>query len=303
LKIKKLIIICGPTGIGKTKLSIKLAKHLNCEIISADSRQFYKEMLIGTCPPNKNQLLEIKHHFIHNISVQNDYSAGLYQKDVLKIINKLFEKYNVIIAVGGSGMYIDAICNKLDDIPASCKKTRSKIISIFEKKGIEWLRNEIKKIDQSFYKKVDLNNHQRMIRALEVYEISGKPISSFHNEKNLNNDYQILKFGLRTDRDALYSQINKRVDLMIDQGLIEEAKKLYDYRNLNALDTVGYKELFNYIEGAISRKDAINLIKRNSRRYAKRQITWFKKFNDIHWIEKTDDAKMLEIILQSLQSL
>ena len=260
-------------------------------------------MLIGTCPPNQNQLLEVKHHFIHNISIQNDYSAGLYQKDVLKTINKLFEKYNVIVAVGGSGMYIDAICNKLDDIPASCKKTRSKIISKFEKKGIEWLRNEIKKIDQSFYKKVDLNNHQRMIRALEVYEISGKPISSFHNEKNLKNDYQILKFGLRTERDVLYSQINKRVDLMVKQGLIEEAKKLYDFKNLNALDTVGYKELFNYIQGIISKKDAINLIKRNSRRFAKRQITWFKKFNDIHWIEKTDDVKMLEIILQSLQSL
>ena len=260
-------------------------------------------MLIGTCPPNKRQLLEVKHHFIHNISVQNDYSAGLYQKDVLKIINKLFEKYNVIIAVGGSGMYIDAICNKLDDIPASCKKTRSKIISIFEKKGIEWLRNEIKKIDQSFYKKVDLNNHQRMIRALEVYEISGKPISSFYNEKNLENDYQILKFGLRTERHILYNQINKRVDLMIDQGLIDEAKKLYDYRNLNALDTVGYKELFNYIEGVISKEEAINLIKRNTRRYAKRQMTWFKKLDDINWIEKADDAKMLEIILQSLRSL
>ena len=303
MRIKKLIIICGPTGIGKTKLSIKLAKYLNCEIISADSRQFYKELLIGTCPPNKNQLLEVKHHFIHNISIQNNYSAGLYQKDVLKIINKIFEKYNVIIAVGGSGMYIDAICNKLNDIPASCKKTRSKIISIFEEKGIQWLRNQVKKYDKNFYDKVDKNNHQRMIRALEVYEISGKPISSFHNEKNLKNDYQILKFGLRTERHILYSQINKRVDLMVNQGLIDEAKKLYEYRNLNALDTVGYKELFNYIEGVISKEEAINLIKRNTRRYAKRQMTWFKKLNDVHWIEKADDTKMLEIILQSLRSL
>ena len=212
MRIKKLIIICGPTGIGKTKLSIKLAKYLNCEIISADSRQFYKELLIGTCPPNKNQLLEVKHHFIHNISIQNNYSAGLYQKDVLKIINKIFKKYNVIIAVGGSGMYIDAICNKLDDVPASCKKTRSKIISIFKEKGIQWLRNQVKKYDKNFYDKVDKNNHQRMIRALEVYEISGKPISSFYNEKNLENDYQILKFGLRTERHILYNQINKRVD-------------------------------------------------------------------------------------------
>ena len=303
MRIKKLIIICGPTGIGKTKLSIKLAKYLNCEIISADSRQFYKELLIGTCPPNKNQLLEVKHHFIHNISIQNNYSAGLYQKDVLKIINKIFKKYNVIIAVGGSGMYIDAICNKLDDVPASCKKTRSKIISIFKEKGIQWLRNQVKKYDKNFYDKVDNNNHQRMIRALEVYEISGKPISSFYNEKNLENDYQILKFGLRTERHILYNQINKRVDLMIDQGLIDEAKKLYDYRNLNALDTVGYKELFNYIEGVISKEEAINLIKRNTRRYAKRQMTWFKKLDDINWIEKADDAKMLEIILQSLRSL
>jgi len=303
LRIKKLIIICGPTGIGKTKLSIKLAKYLNCEIISADSRQFYKELLIGTCPPNKNQLLEVKHHFIHNISIQNNYSAGLYQKDVLKIINKIFKKYNVIIAVGGSGMYIDAICNKLEDVPASWKKTRSKIISIFKKKGIQWLRNQVKKYDKNFYDKVDKNNHQRMIRALEVYEISGKPISSFYNEKNLENDYQILKFGLRTERHILYNQINKRVDLMIDQGLIDEAKKLYDYRNLNALDTVGYKELFNYIEGVISKEEAINLIKRNTRRYAKRQMTWFKKLDDINWIEKADDAKMLEIILQSLRSL
>ncbi len=303
MRIKKLIIICGPTGIGKTNLSIKLAKYLNCEIISADSRQFYKELLIGTCPPNKNQLLEVKHHFIHNISIQNNYSAGLYQKDVLKIINKIFKKYNVIIGVGGSGMYINAICNKLDDVPASCKKTRSKIISIFKEKGIQWLRNQVKKYDKNFYDKVDKNNHQRMIRALEVYEISGKPISSFYNEKNLENDYQILKFGLRTERHILYNQINKRVDLMIDQGLIDEAKKLYDYRNLNALDTVGYKELFNYIEGVISKEEAINLIKRNTRRYAKRQMTWFKKLDDINWIEKADDAKMLEIILQSLRSL
>ena len=300
MKVKKLIIICGPTGIGKTKLSIKLAKYLNCEIISADSRQFYKEMLIGTCPPSKNQLLEVKHHFVHSISIQDDYSAGLYQKDVLKIINKIFEKYNVIVAVGGSGMYIDAICNKLDYIPASCKKTRSKIISLFEKKGIKWLRNEVKKYDKSYYEKVDKNNHQRLIRALEVYEISGKPISSFHIEKNLKNNYQILKFGLRTERHTLYSQINKRVDLMINQGLIEEAKKLYKYKNFNALDTVGYKEIFSYIDGIISKEDAINLIKRNTRRYAKRQMTWFKKFNDIHWIEKADDAKMLEIISQSL---
>ena len=300
MKVKKLIIICGPTGIGKTKLSIKLAKYLNCEIISADSRQFYKEMLIGTCPPSKNQLLEVKHHFVHSISIQDDYSAGLYQKDVLKIINKIFEKYNVIVAVGGSGMYIDAICNKLDYIPASCKKTRSKIISLFEKKGIKWLRNEVKKYDKSYYEKVDKNNHQRLIRALEVYEISGKPISSFHIEKNLKNNYQILKFGLKTERHTLYSQINKRVDLMINQGLIEEAKKLYKYKNFNALDTVGYKEIFSYIDGIISKEDAINLIKRNTRRYAKRQMTWFKKFNDIHWIEKADDAKMLEIISQSL---
>ena len=257
-------------------------------------------MLIGTCPPSKNQLLEVKHHFVHSISIQDDYSAGLYQKDVLKIINKIFEKYNVIVAVGGSGMYIDAICNKLDYIPASCKKTRSKIISLFEKKGIKWLRNEVKKYDKSYYEKVDKNNHQRLIRALEVYEISGKPISSFHIEKNLKNNYQILKFGLRTERHTLYSQINKRVDLMINQGLIEEAKKLYKYKNFNALDTVGYKEIFSYIDGIISKEDAINLIKRNTRRYAKRQMTWFKKFNDIHWIEKADDAKMLEIISQSL---
>jgi len=303
LKIKKLIIICGPTGIGKTDLSITLAKHLNCEIISADSRQFYKEMLVGTCPPEKKQLLEVNHHFVHNISIKNDYSAGLYQKDAQKTINKLFKKYSVIVAVGGSGMYIDAICNKLDEIPASCKKTRSKIVSIFEKKGIQWLRNEVKKYDSSFYEKVDKNNHQRMIRALEVFEISGKPISSFHSVKNLKNDYQILKFGLRTERDNLYSQINKRVDLMIEQGLIEEAQKLYKYKNLNALDTVGYKEIFSYVDGIISKEEAINLIKRNTRRYAKRQMTWFKKFNDIHWIEKADDAKMLEIILQSLQYL
>ena len=260
-------------------------------------------MLVGTCPPEKKQLLEVKHHFVHNISIKNDYSAGLYQKDAQKTINKLFKKYSVIVAVGGSGMYIDAICNKLDEIPASCKKTRSKIVSIFEKKGIQWLRNEVKKYDSSFYEKVDKNNHQRMIRALEVFEISGKPISSFHSVKNLKNDYQILKFGLRTERDNLYSQINKRVDLMIEQGLIEEAQKLYKYKNLNALDTVGYKEIFSYVDGIISKEDAINLIKRNTRRYAKRQMTWFKKFNDIHWIEKADDAKMLEIILQSLQYL
>ena len=302
LKTKKLIIICGPTGIGKTKLSINLAKHLNCEIVSADSRQLYKQMFIGTCPPNKDQLKKIKHHFIHNIKIQSDYSAGQYQKDVQKTINILFKKYDTVIAVGGSGMYIDAICNRLDEIPES-RNIRSKIISNFKNKGIEWLRDEIKKFDKNYYTKVDKNNHQRMIRALEVYKISGKSIFSFQKKQNIKRNYKIIKFGIKTQREILYKNINERVDLMVNEGLIDEVKKLYKYKKFNALNTVGYKEIFDYIDGLISKEEAIDLIKRNTRRYAKRQMTWFRKYNDIKWIIKEDEKKMIDFILQSSQCL
>ena len=277
---KKLIYVAGPTGIGKTSLSIELAKKLKTDIISCDSRQFYKELKIGTSPPTNNQLNEIRHYFIHNRSIRDDYSVGEYEKDSIDIITQLFKKKDYLILVGGSGLYADSILYGIDDIPKVPIETKKRLNSIIEEKGIDMLRKRLKEIDLDYYNKVDLNNPNRLIRALGVYEVSGKKISSLWNNDKKNRTFNSEIIIMKSDRDELYERINRRVDMMIQDGLEKEAYSLVKFRQYNALNTVGYKEFFLYFDGKLSKVEAVDKIKQNTRNYAKRQITWFNRYND-----------------------
>jgi len=285
INTKKVIFIVGATAVGKTDLSINLAKELKTEIISCDSRQFYKELLIGAAPPSKEQLSTIKHHFIHNLSITEEYNAGLFEKDAINLITTIHKKKNTIIAVGGSGLYIDAICKGFDKIPNPPIEIRKKINNLFKKKGIKWLQKEIKKLDPIFYKDCDQNNAQRLIRALEVFYFTNNPISSFKNNKPKKRPFKIIKIGLNINRDLLYNKINTRVEEMINMGLAKEAKYLLKHQNYNALNTVGYKEMFDFYNKKISWQECVENIKKNTRRFAKRQITWFKRDNTIKWFD------------------
>ena len=288
----------GPTGVGKTSVSIELAKKLGCEIISCDSRQLYKELLIGTAPPSKQQLLKIKHHFIQNISIKNNYNVGKYEKEALNKISKIHQKTDTIIAVGGSGLYVDAICKGFDLIPDVSNDIRSKLIKDYEEKGLQWLNKEVEKKDPLFYKYCDKKNYRRLLRALEVYESSEKPISSFRKKRRKKRMFEITKIGLNKNRSTLYNDIEKRVDKMIDLGLVDEVRSLTSFRKHNALQTVGYKEIFEYFDKKKSLKEAINQIKMNSRRYAKRQITWFNKDKNIKWYEPNQIHEIIRFIEQ-----
>ncbi|MAJ13191.1 MAG: tRNA (adenosine(37)-N6)-dimethylallyltransferase MiaA [Flavobacteriales bacterium] len=296
---KKLFVILGPTASGKTALSIQLSKELNAEIISCDSRQFYKELNIGAAPPSKNQLKQTKHHFIQHLSIKDNYNIGQYEKDAIKKIYSLFKIYNNLILVGGSGLYINAICNGIDDIPETPQKIRNEINNVFLEKGIIWLQEKVKKIDLDFYKNSDTNNPQRLKRCLEVYLNTGQKISSFYKKNKIKRDFKIIKIGISTEREALYNKINHRVDQMIKNGLINEAKELFQYQKYNALNTVGYKELFSFFEKKIDKEIAIEEIKKNSRRLAKRQITWFKRDKEINWFNINKQNEIIKFILKS----
>ncbi len=289
-----LIVLLGPTGVGKTDISINLATHLHCEIISSDSRQFYKEMTIGTAVPDKVQLEKVKHHFIRFISVLDYYSSSLFERDVLNLLPQLFEKNKVTIMSGGSGMYIDAVCSGIDDIPDIDHAVREKFQKRYSEEGIEGLRMALKLLDPEHYAIVDLKNYKRIIRALEICESTGKPYSSFLKKQKKIREFGIIKIGLIRPRDELYTRINKRVDEMIETGLEEEVNSLYNFRNLNALKCVGYRELFDVTDGKITRDKAIELIKRNTRRYAKRQLTWWAKDNDIRWFQPEQMEEIIE---------
>lgn len=291
-----LIVLLGPTGVGKTDISIDLASHFKTEIISADSRQFFREMKIGTAVPTHAQLISIKHHFVRTLSVKDYYSSSLFERDVIELLADLFTRNNTVIMSGGSGMYIDAVCNGIDDIPDVDPVIRAKYISIYNKEGIEGLRVALKLLDPEHYAKVDLKNHKRIMRALEICETSGRPYSSFLKKQKRERDFGIIKIGLERTRDDLYSRINSRVDEMVNSGLEEEARNLFDLRNLNALKCVGYREFFDYFEGKISREKAIELIKRNSRRYAKRQMTWWGKDKEILWFHPERVKDIVQII-------
>ena len=295
VKDKKLIVIVGPTGIGKTDLSIYLAKELNCEIISADSRQFYRQMSIGTAKPSNEELKCIKHHFIDCMDIEKEYSAGKFESDAIKIINELFLKNNHLIMVGGSGMYIDAVCNGIDDIPSDLD-IRAQLKKELKENGILHLQNELLKKDPNHYHAMDINNPQRLIRALEVCRCSGRTYTSFRSNPKKQREFHIIKIGLEANRTMIYERINKRVDKMIEDGLIDEAKSLYENRHLNALNTVGYKELFNYFQNKLSLEESVEEIKKNTRRFAKRQLTWFKKDENINWFSYDERSTILSFI-------
>lgn len=297
-----LIVLLGPTGVGKTDISIDLAAWLKCEIISADSRQFFREMKIGTAVPTDEQLNTIKHHFIRFLSVEDYYSSSLFEKEVLELLSSLFGSKNIVLMSGGSGMYIDSVCNGIDDIPDVDWVIREKYISKYKEEGIEGLRIALKILDPEHYEKIDLKNYKRILRALEICETAGRPYSSFLKKQKKERDFKIIKIGLERTREDLYNRINSRVDDMIKTGLEEEARLLFSFRNLNALNSVGYREFFDFFDGKISREKAIDLIKRNSRRYAKRQITWWSKEKDIKWFHPEQIQNIKQFIEEEVRS-
>lgn len=297
-----LIVLLGPTGVGKTDISIDIARHFNCEIISADSRQFFSEMKIGTAAPTDYQLAEIKHHFVRFLSVKDYYSSSLFERDVLKILPDLFTANNIVLLTGGSGMYIDAVCKGIDDIPDVDLRVRKKYNNKYREEGIEGLRLALRMLDPEYYKKVDLKNPKRIIRALEICETTGRPYSSFLTKQERERDFRMIKIGLERTRKELYGRINQRVDKMICEGLEEEAKSLFELKHLNALNSVGYKEFFDYFEGILSKEKAIELIKRNTRRFAKRQITWWAKDKEIRWFGTEQTEVITRFIEESLVS-
>lgn len=293
---KSLIVILGPTAIGKTKLSIELAKKFNTEIISADSRQFYKEMNIGTAKPSKEELESAKHHFIGNLSVSDNYNVSMFEQQALLCLNKIFHKNRYAIMVGGSGLYINALCHGIDELPDPDESLREQLKNLYKTKGIEALKTKLQKLDPEYYAIVDKANPKRLMRGIEVCITSGKKYSSLRSQGYKKRYFNIIKIGLTIKREELFEKINKRVDIMIDSGLLDEAKNLYHYKNLNALNTVGYKELFEYFDKKISLERAIENIKTNTRRYAKRQMTWFKKDKDIKWFNPENIQEIIEYI-------
>jgi tRNA dimethylallyltransferase len=295
-----LISIVGPTGIGKTDLGISIAKKLSTEIISADSRQLYKELKIGTAMPDEKQLLEIKHHFIGHLSIHDYYNASTFEFEVIELLEKLFKQKEKVLMVGGSGMYIDAVNKGIDDLPEIDQEIRAGLQTKFEKEGIESLRFELKRLDPEYYSIVDLRNPKRILKGLEICRMTGKTYTSFRTSEKKERDFRILKIGLNMDREKLYPRIDKRVDKMFEAGLLEEAKDFYPFRNLNALKTVGYKELFEHFGGMYDLNKAIELIKRNSRHYAKRQLTWFRRDKEIVWFEVSDENKIMDYIYANI---
>ncbi len=289
---KNLIVIAGPTAVGKTALSIDLAKHFQCPVISADSRQFYKEMIIGTAKPTTEEMQNVPHYFINNISIHDSYNVGQYERDAIDCIEKLFQEHTNLILVGGSGLYINAILNGVDEFEEIPNHIREQLIKDYEEKGLLYLQEELKQKDELYYSQVDLNNPQRIVRALEVCIHTQKPYSSFRKKEKKERSFEAYHILINTDRETLYDRINKRVDLMMEAGLIEEVKSLYPYKHLNALNTVGYKELFEVIEGKSSLKEAVNVIKQNTRRYAKRQLTWFNHQGDFESFDPEDVEKL-----------
>lgn len=294
-----LICVVGPTAIGKTRMAIDLARYFKTEVISADSRQFFKEMRIGTAVPRREELAAVPHHFIQQLSVNQEYSVGDFERDALQLLKELFKKHSVVVMAGGSGLYVDAVTKGLDKFPEVKEGIREALNERLEKEGIESLQQALKEADPDYYKEVDLQNPQRLIRALEVIQSSGKPFSSFRNQKAKERFFDTVKVGLTADREIIYDRINKRVDIMMQEGLLHEVKGLLDYKAFNALQTVGYRELIAHLETDTTLEQAIAAIKQNTRRFAKRQLTWFKKDNQIHWFDYESTANQVVAALQA----
>lgn len=296
-KKKTLISICGPTAVGKTALSICLARQFQTEIISCDSRQFFKEMKIGTASPSKEELALVPHHFIHHLSIFESYSVGDFEREALKKIQDIFNNHSTVIMVGGSGLYERAITQGLDHFPEVSAEIRESLNDQFEREGIKPLQEKLSVLDPEFYQKIDLQNHQRLIRALEICIGTAKPYSFFRKNQLKERSFNILKIGLKIDREDLYQRINLRVDKMMEAGLLKEVEVLYPYRKLNALQTVGYSELFDFFDGEITLEEAMEEIKKNTRRFAKRQLTWFNKDACVRWFNPKEEKKIMEYIL------
>ncbi|NND88628.1 MAG: tRNA (adenosine(37)-N6)-dimethylallyltransferase MiaA [Flavobacteriaceae bacterium] len=286
-----LICVVGPTAIGKTRLAIELAQHYNTEILSADSRQFFKEMEIGTAVPSAEELAAAPHHFIQHRSVEADYTVGDFEKEAIEKLESLFEKHRVAILVGGSGLYVDAVVRGLDEFPTIDPQVRKTLNEEFETNGIESLQKELKTVDKQQFDRIDTENPRRLIRALEVYRSSGQPYSSFLRKHKTERAFRTIYIGLTAPRPIIYDRINRRVDLMMKQGLLQEVETLLPFKSTNALQTVGYRELFSYLEGTFTLDQAIEEIKKNTRRFAKRQGTWFRKNPDIQWFDYDEPTK------------
>ncbi len=285
---KKLIVLLGPTGVGKTESSLRMAEELQTEIISCDSRQMYKEMRIGTAAPTEEEMRRVKHHFVGNLSIHDYYSCGKFEMDALAKCEELFQSHDTVLMVGGSMLYIDAVCKGIDDIPKIDEELRKELDQRLAEEGVESLRNELKMLDPVYYRQVDPMNHKRIKHALEVCLQTGKPFSQFRTDNVKKRSFEIEKIGYIRPREELYERINRRVEKMFDEGLLEEAKALYPYKGLNALNTVGYKELFEYFDGNWTLEYAKQMIQQNSRHYAKKQITWFKRDEEIKWVTIKD---------------
>lgn len=297
---KYLIVIAGPTAIGKTNLAIQLAKEFNTVVISADSRQFYKEMTIGTAKPLPQEMQGITHFFINSHSVMQELNAGNYEKEALQLLEDLYKTHQTVVLVGGSGLFINTLLNGVDDLPEKDETLRVRLNKTLEKEGIVILQNQLKELDEEYYNQVDISNPQRVIRAIEVCLLSGKKYSELRKNSQKSRAFISIKIALDMPREELYERINKRVNLMIENGLIDEVKTLLTYKNLNALNTVGYKELFEYLDGKQTLNEAVELIKKNSRNYAKRQLTWFRKDKEYKWFNPADISSIVQYIKKSI---
>lgn len=298
---QNLIVLIGPTGVGKTELSLSIAEHFNTEIISADSRQLYRQLKIGTAAPTSQQLKRVKHHLVGTLELTDYYSAAKYESEVISLLSKLFLKKNVYLLTGGSMMYVDAVCKGIDDIPTVDKITRDLMLDRYKEMGLEQMCSELKLLDPIYYNQVDLKNPKRVIHALEICYMTGKPYSSFLTRETKERPFNIIKVGLYREREELYNRINERVIEMINAGLIDEVKSVYPYKALNSLNTVGYKEIINYLDGVWSKDFAIQKIQQNSRNYAKKQMTWFKRDQDISWFKPDNKDKIIDYIAQNIK--
>lgn len=293
---KKLIVLVGPTAVGKTAVAIRIAMHYGTDVVSADSRQIFREMTVGTAKPSTDELKLVKHHFINSHSILDDYDAAQFGRDALELIHKLFESHDYVVLCGGSGLYIRAVCEGFDDIPEIHPAVRQELIAEFEAFGLDKLQQKMKLLDPEHFGQIDVRNPHRLIRALEVVIGTGASISSFQKKMKPVHPFKIIKIGLELPRQELYTRIDERMDKMIDHGLFAEAEGLYKHKTINALQTVGYQEIFDYMDGKTDKAETIRLLKRNSRRYAKRQLTWFKRDPEITWKHPSDIEQILAVI-------
>lgn len=297
-----LIVILGPTGVGKSDISLELAKHFSTDILSADSRQLFRELSIGTAVPPKEDLQSVKHHFIQTRSIHDYYNVSEYETEAIERINTLFQTKNPLILTGGSMLYIDTICKGIDDIPTVSPEIRNEVILWYQENGLEALQQRLSSLDPEYYHIADLNNAKRLLHAVEVCQMTGKTFTSFRKNTVRTRPFRILKVGINQQREILYDRINQRVDKMMEAGLLEEARSVYPYKDLNSLNTVGYKELFSYFDGHCSLEEAVDLIKRNSRKYARKQLTWFRKDTEITWFEPHQLKEIIAFIDEQLKN-